>query len=111
MSDERRRWKRLYLKLIGKADNCAVLLDEKTLLNCTLINVSCGGAKVRIKLKDEKAPHIMGGQRVQFKSFVSDKYDLLTGKKGIASWYNAAALEFGISFNEIVPKHMVETLT
>jgi len=111
MSDERRRWKRLYLKLMGKADNCAVLLDEKILLNCTLINVSCGGAKVRIKLKDKKAPDIMGGQRVQFKSFVSDKYEILTGKTGMVSWYNGAALEFGISFNEIVPKHMVETLT
>jgi len=107
---ERRRWMRLYLKLIGKANNCAVLLDEKILLECKLVNVSCGGVKVKIKLKNEKAPDIMEGQRVQLKSFVSDKYDLLTGKKGIASWYNATALEFGISFDEIVPKHMVETL-
>ncbi|MDY7001951.1 MAG: PilZ domain-containing protein [Thermodesulfobacteriota bacterium] len=105
---ERRQWKRLPLKVFGSFNTCAVALDKGSILDCTLLDIGCGGLRIRINTEKKKISNPEEGQGIEFKSFLSKRYMFLTGKTGVVVWYNALSREFGIKFNEILSEFDIE---
>jgi hypothetical protein len=72
-------------------------------LDCSLINISRGGVKVRINTDRKTLPEISEGQKIEFRSFLDERHSYLLGRSGTVVWTDGEAREFGVSFEEVLP--------
>jgi hypothetical protein len=100
---DRRQFDRFELKIFGSMNSFTVALNKGLFLDCSLINLSQGGVKVRINTDRKKLPEISEGQSVEFRSFLDDKHGYLRGRKGRVVWIDIESLEFGVVFDEPMP--------
>jgi len=80
-----------------------VALDKGVFLDCSILNISQGGVKVRVNSDRTQLPEIVVGQAIEFRSFLDDRHGYLEGRSGTVTWVNMQDLEFGVSFDEVLP--------
>jgi len=109
---ERRRFERLRDWLSGKKPrpSCVVEVGGETRLDCELSDLSCGGMRLAVVDPEARMGLLHEGQRVQVVTFASARYAFLAGRSGILCWVRASAGEMGITFDEFVPKVLVESV-
>lgn len=100
---ERRRYERFELKVFGSMSSFTVALGKGYFMDCSLLNISQGGVKVRVNTSRKKLPEIIIGQTIEFRSFLDDRHTFLLGMKGVVIWVNMDDLEFGVAFDEELP--------
>lgn len=108
---ERRRWERLIMKLTGRPGRprCRAAVADAA-LECELVEISCGGARLAVADPLVKMGLLQEGQRVELLSFEEDRFAFLAGKRGIVSWVRPSAREFGMGFDSVESKSRIEQL-
>ncbi len=108
---ERRHWPRFTLRIFGNYNTCTVALDMVVMVDCALSDVGSGGVRVRLRPIRKTVPDVAVGQRVDFKAFLSDDLKPLSGLTGTVQWWDPAAREFGVRFDEPVDDGTVKALS
>lgn len=100
---DRRQFKRFEIKVFGTMNSFTVALEKGVFLDCSLLNISQGGVKVRINSSRKKLPEIQEGQRIHFRSFLDERHIYLEGRSGAIAWADMQNLEFGVTFDDTLP--------
>lgn len=107
---ERRKWKRFNLIITGRSAMCTVLFSKGPELECTLLDICCGGARLRLLDLAEIDFSPKPGQVVELLSFADRRYDIFKGKRGIVRWFNPGLIEAGISFDQELGQDAIDWL-
>lgn len=107
---DRRRFERFNLKVFGTVNSCTIALGPGTFLDCSLLDVSCGGLRVVINSEKKGIPAPCADQAIEFRSFLSPGNRFLEGRKGLVAWYHPERREFGVRFDEPLPEEQVAAL-
>jgi len=108
---ERRKWPRFTLRIFGSYNTCSIALDMVTMVDCSLYDVSRGGARIQLRPIKKIVPDVEVGQRIHFKDFLSQGFKPLSGLVGTVQWCDPASKSFGVRFDEPVDEEVVKALS
>ena len=107
---ERRKHPRFTLRIFGSYNTCTIALDMVTMVDCALLDVGCGGVRIQLKPIRKIIPDVEVGQKIDFKSFLSDAFKPLSGLTGTVQWCDPVSKSFGVRFDPPVPEEVVKGL-
>lgn len=107
---ERRQWPRFTLRIFGNYNTCTIALDMVVMVDCSLVDIGRGGVRVRLRPIRKTVPDVAVGQRIDFKEFLSEEFKPLSGLTGTVQWWDPAAREFGVRFDESVDEAALAAL-
>lgn len=108
--DEMRAAPRFSLKLKGGSGAYTAEVADCGTVHCELLDVSSGGLRGRLLAPDKLCAPMVQGQTVELQSFAAQKLDFMSGKTGSIAWTSDLGHQFGVRFDDNLPKDDVEAL-
>ncbi|BBD07958.1 PilZ domain-containing protein [Desulfovibrio ferrophilus] len=108
--EDKRAAPRFSLKLKGNSAAYTAEVAQCGTVHCELLDVSSGGLRGRLLNPDTLDTPLERGLVIELQSFASERLEFMQDKTGTIAWYNQLGSQFGVRFDDNLPKDDVEAL-
>ncbi|MBU1003315.1 MAG: PilZ domain-containing protein [Proteobacteria bacterium] len=110
LGEDRRKTPRFQLKLTGGSGACTAQVAGCGSVRCELLDVSSGGLRGRLLASETLSSPVQQGQTIELQAFASERLGFMQGKTGTIAWFDNLGSQFGVCFDDNLPKDDIEAL-